>query len=49
MASPRQLTATATAMDDADLVVLGRCGHWAQVERGVAFRGEVARFFVQEG
>ncbi|HKS49814.1 MAG TPA: alpha/beta hydrolase [Amycolatopsis sp.] len=32
-------------MPNADLVVLGRCGHWAQVERGEKFRGEVARFF----
>ncbi|MGY4101496.1 alpha/beta fold hydrolase [Nocardia sp. R16R-3T] len=32
-------------LPNADLVVLGRCGHWAQVERGEKFRSEVARFF----
>ncbi|MGQ4615633.1 alpha/beta fold hydrolase [Nocardia sp. R7R-8] len=32
-------------LPNADLVVLGRCGHWAQVERGEKFRREVARFF----
>lgn len=35
-------------LPNADLVVLGRCGHWAQVERGEAFRDQVARFFTQE-
>ncbi|HKP44033.1 alpha/beta hydrolase [Mycobacterium sp.] len=35
-------------LPNADLVVLGRCGHWAQVERAEAFRNEVARFFSQE-
>lgn len=32
-------------LPNADLVVLGRCGHWAQVERAETFRAEVARFF----
>lgn len=36
-------------LPNADLVVLGRCGHWAQVERAEAFRREVARFFSTEG
>lgn len=35
-------------LPNADLVVLGRCGHWAQVERAEAFRREVARFFAAE-
>lgn len=35
-------------LPNADLVVLGRCGHWAQVERAEAFRREVARFFSAE-
>ncbi|MUM18854.1 alpha/beta fold hydrolase [Mycobacterium sp. CBMA271] len=36
-------------LPNADLVVLGRCGHWAQVERAEAFRSEVARFFSAQG
>ena len=32
-------------LPNADLVVLGRCGHWAQVERSAKFLSEVARFF----
>ncbi|WP_067473736.1 alpha/beta fold hydrolase [Nocardia amamiensis] len=34
-------------MPNADLVVLGRCGHWAQVERSEKFVSEVERFFSQ--
>lgn len=32
-------------LQNADLVVLGRCGHWAQVERAAKFRQVVAQFF----
>jgi 2-hydroxymuconate-semialdehyde hydrolase len=35
-------------LPDADLVVLGRCGHWSQVERGPSFRRAVASFFGAE-
>jgi 2-hydroxymuconate-semialdehyde hydrolase len=31
-------------LPNADLVVLGRCGHWTQIERGEAFRQQVASF-----
>ncbi|OVZ59973.1 hypothetical protein CDO44_10435 [Pigmentiphaga sp. NML080357] len=31
-------------MPNADLVVLGRCGHWTQMERGQAFRQQVSAF-----
>jgi pimeloyl-ACP methyl ester carboxylesterase len=34
-------------LQNADLLVLGRCGHWAQVERAESFRRELARFFSQ--
>jgi len=33
---------------NADLLVLGRCGHWAQVERAREFRRAVAEFFTRE-
>jgi pimeloyl-ACP methyl ester carboxylesterase len=36
-------------LPNSDLVVLGRCGHWAQVERAETFRREVTRFFTTEG
>lgn len=32
-------------LPDADLLVFGRCGHWTQAERGVAFRRALAEFF----
>lgn len=53
-AHDRVVPVTATAlnmvkvMPNADLLVLGRCGHWAQVERSATFRREVSRFFTNE-
>jgi pimeloyl-ACP methyl ester carboxylesterase len=32
-------------LPDADLVVLGRCGHWTQIERAPAFQRAVRDFF----
>ncbi|GGX19194.1 2,6-dioxo-6-phenylhexa-3-enoate hydrolase [Pigmentiphaga litoralis] len=34
----------ARTLPNADLVVLGRCGHWTQIERGAEFRRQVASF-----
>jgi pimeloyl-ACP methyl ester carboxylesterase len=31
-------------LPNADLVVLGRCGHWTQIERGAEFRRQIAAF-----
>ncbi len=32
----------------ADLLVLGRCGHWTQAERGEAFRRAIGDFFAED-
>lgn len=37
----------ARTLPNADLVVLGRCGHWTQIERGEAFRRHIAAFLNQ--
>lgn len=36
------------SLPNADLVILGRCGHWAQVERAETFRAHVAQFFSED-
>jgi pimeloyl-ACP methyl ester carboxylesterase len=47
---PLELTALelVRSLPNADLVVLGRCGHWAQAERGEGFRRIVGEFMHHE-